>query len=486
MHTDARSTHRWDAGAWLTLLLALVVTTRTAADLITMYRVPTEGWVVEQAGVGMVGLKFFAPIVPGTALEAGDLLLAINGVPLETVMNRAHTFFRLPRPDFRPGTVWQYEVQRGDQTLTVPVTLVQVSVWQVYSARLGAVGLAGWVQVAGSLFFFVVGVAVFALRPQERAARALFLIGVGFLGNGLDGPLGATAYFHPLLAMPSSIPFDTWTLLINPSLAYLVLVFPSPKWPVRRHPWLTVAVVYLMSAVALNTDYLLNVTNRAGFDAAATVIYLAGVAFTMVVVVGGLLHSAVTLRNPGMRAQLRWMAVGMLGFVVVGIGAWALAALLQPGAGMAVTIAGQLGWFLMPACLAVAILRYRLFDIDVIIRRTLVYSVLSALLALAYFGSILVLQNVFQAVTGERRSALVTVFSTLLIAALFGPVRSRVQRVIDRRFYRQKYDAARTLAGFAASARDETDLARLSTHLVRVVDETMQPESVGLWLRRPR
>jgi hypothetical protein len=130
-----------------------------------------------------------------------------------------------------------------------------------------------------------------------------------------------------------------------------------------------------------------------------------------------------------------------------------------------------------------AILRHQLYDIDVIIRRTLIYSVLSAILAAIYFGSVIVLQGVFQAVTGQGQNPLVVVLSTLGIAALFGPVRGRVQNAIDRRFYRKKYDATRTLARFAAGARDETDLAQLSERLVGVVEETMQPASVGLWLR---
>jgi hypothetical protein len=127
-----------------------------------------------------------------------------------------------------------------------------------------------------------------------------------------------------------------------------------------------------------------------------------------------------------------------------------------------------------------------LWDIDVIIRRTLIYSALSAVLAAAYLGTVVLLQAASRLATGQGQNSLVVVLSTLAIAALFGPVRSRVQSAIDRRFYRRKYDAARTLASFAASARDETDLDQLSTHLVRVIDQTMQPAHVGLWLRKDR
>jgi hypothetical protein len=138
----------------------------------------------------------------------------------------------------------------------------------------------------------------------------------------------------------------------------------------------------------------------------------------------------------------------------------------------------------LPAAITIAILRYRLWDIDVIIRRTLTYSVLSAILAGAYLGSVLVLQGVFQALTGQGQNSLVTVLSTLGIAALFGPVRQRVQGAIDRRFYRKKYDAARTLAGFGASVRDDVDLEGLQAQLLGVVEETMQPATMSLWLAK--
>ncbi|GAH34212.1 unnamed protein product, partial [marine sediment metagenome] len=134
---------------------------------------------------------------------------------------------------------------------------------------------------------------------------------------------------------------------------------------------------------------------------------------------------------------------------------------------------------------AFSILRYRLWDIDILIRRTLVYAVLTALLLILYFGSVVLLQQFFRALTGQD-SPIVIVISTLVIAALFSPLRNRVQNIIDRRFYRRKFDAQQALAAFAATARDEVDLDHLQVELVSIVQETMQPEQVSLWLRPTR
>jgi hypothetical protein len=145
---------------------------------------------------------------------------------------------------------------------------------------------------------------------------------------------------------------------------------------------------------------------------------------------------------------------------------------------------GILGFALLPVATAIAILKYRLYDIDRIINRTLVYALLTAILAGVYFGGVTATQAIFSALTGQQEQPqLAIVVSTLVIAALFNPLRRRIQSFIDRRFYRRKYDAAKTLEAFSAKLRNDSDLDALSDDLVGVVRETMQPAHVSLWLR---
>ncbi|HEV2743656.1 MAG TPA: hypothetical protein VGV91_10905, partial [Rubrobacter sp.] len=182
------------------------------------------------------------------------------------------------------------------------------------------------------------------------------------------------------------------------------------------------------------------------------------------------------------RLQLKWFTYAAM----VGVTTPLLLGVLAPAA---FEVLGRLVWTLgflsIPVSAAVAILKYRLYDIDRIINRTLVYAALTVVLALVYVGSVFSLQYLFRALTGET-SRLVIVASTLAIAALFSPLRRRTQDLVDRRFYRRKYDARKTLVAFGARLRDETDLKQLDLGLLEVVRETVQPASASLWLRPAR
>jgi hypothetical protein len=183
------------------------------------------------------------------------------------------------------------------------------------------------------------------------------------------------------------------------------------------------------------------------------------------------------------RQQMKWFAY----VTVVLVGGSILAGTIGDATGVrwlgefsfVLSLVGLVG---LPIAMGIAILRHRLYDIDVLINRTLVYGSLTATLVAVYLGGVTVLQGVLRALTGQE-SALAVVASTLVIAALFSPFRRRIQRIIDRRFYRSKYDAAKTLEAFSAKLRDETDLEALNSELVGVVRKTMRPAHVSLWLR---
>jgi hypothetical protein len=204
------------------------------------------------------------------------------------------------------------------------------------------------------------------------------------------------------------------------------------------------------------------------------------------------IYRYIRISSPIQRQQTKWVLFGVIAAVALFIVlAFPLLPIPQSVRG---TVFGVLIYntfiscaiLLIPLSIGFSILRYRLYDIDLLINRTLVYGTLTVLLALIYFVCVFVLQNLVRGFTGQvGQSQLIIVGSTLAIAALFQPLRRRIQRIIDRRFYRQKYDAARTLATFSATLRNEVDLSQLSEQLIMVVQETMQPTYVSLWLSKP-
>jgi hypothetical protein len=393
--------------------------------------------------------------------------------------------------------------------------------WALFALFLALVVAGGLVTALGpaseaDLFFVaVVGYAFVGALIAARQARNP--IGWLLLATGILLALGALVDANLMLddapARGLSAWLSDWTWYVWLTLAgiFLPLLFPtgrplSPRW--RRVLWLgTASLVLSVLGTAFQPGSIdvdssvAPVDNPFGIGGVMADVWpvmsragdaLAGIAFVL---------AAASLvvrfrRSRGVeRQQLKWFAyVGVLAAAGLAVAMTQVLFGTQPGedsGGGWLDVLGAVGWFTalgafvlgIPIATAMAILRHRLYDIDVVINRTLVYGALTATLAAAYLGSVLLLQLALSPLTED--SDLAIAGSTLAVAALFRPARGRIQAAVDRRFYRRRYDAALTLEGFGARLRDELDLDSLAGELNAVVRETMQPTHVSLWIRLP-
>jgi hypothetical protein len=348
---------------------------------------------------------------------------------------------------------------------------------------------AGFVVIVLSLATAYADYAIFARSspalPLTRymawlADRDILSTAPYYLGQRLpEGACSATKEICEWWELSSGIALPAMMVV----LTWLLLLFPDGQLPSRK--WSVVALTALIGSVlvtlwwttepgrlffypSIDNPFGIKGEIRHVVEGWGKVGWLVGWAS---LVASGLSWVTRWIQAEGEEyQQMKWFAYGLL--LVVFAYPISPQVLLMP----ALT--------LLPIAVGVAILKYHLYDIDLIINRTLVYGSLTALLALVYFGGVATVQTIFHALTGqEQQSQLAIVVSTLVIAALFNPLRRRIQGFINRRFYRRKYDAAKTLEAFSAKLRDETDLDALSNDLVGVVRETMQPAHVSLWLR---
>jgi hypothetical protein len=384
--------------------------------------------------------------------------------------------------------------------------------WSLFAAFVVLVLATAGLMVAGrggdeyisafALGYPLVGALVASRQPANPVGWLLLAIGIGLaLGALVDTNLRSAS--PPAFAVSAWLSETAWYVWLTSAGVFLPLVFPngrlvSPRW--RPVVWLGLAAL-LTSLVGvgfepgpLDVDSPRPLDNPLGIDAAAG--FLSGLARVgeVLLAVSFLLAAASLVvrfrRSRGTeRQQLKWFAY--VGLVALGGLALAMVAVLfgaQEGEEVSswVGVPGAVGWFValgtivigIPIATGMAILRYRLYDIDVVIRRTLVYGALTATLAASYVGSVLLLQLVL-----SPESDIAIAASTLAVAALFRPAGSRIQQLVDRRFYRRRFDAAKTLESFGARLRDEVALDSLSGELRGVVQETMQPAHVSLWLR---
>ena len=356
-------------------------------------------------------------------------------------------------------------------------------------------------DAAASLIFFGLAAvilpigALIAWRRPENPIGWIFAATAFFWSLGFTG--GEYA-IYALLAEPGAVPggevgawVGIWFWLPGVGLpaTLLLLLFPDGRLPSRRwRPVLWVAVLGLalgttggaLNPGKLDSETLGDLENPFGVGSnALNTIAEACIAVTALCALLSIVSLILRFRRARgeQRRQLKWVLTAFVAcavLLIVGFGTF------EEAWGSALLFAGIAG---LPISTGIAILKHGLWDIDVIVRKTLVYGAVSALLAGLYFGIVIGLQQVFSSFTGG--SDLAIAGSTLAVAALFRPARGWIQGVVDRRFYRRKVDAAKTLDAFSARLRDEIDLDALGIELRRVVQETMQPAHVSLWLRRP-
>src|SRR5215204_2679521 len=346
-----------------------------------------------------------------------------------------------------------------------------------------------------ALAFSVVGAIIASRQPRNAIGWIFGGVGVtigfsSFAGDYAEFWLASGFGRGVLVETAAWFASWSWTLLVYLPTSFLLLLFPDGRLPSPR--WRPVAWCAVLGLIGFLAGYTLEpgpledfprIMNPYGVDSPIlAAVTLAGAILASASMVASAVSLIVRMRRAGRveRQQIKWLAYGgavVVGAVFVGgaISVW------KVNVGISIIGFGLLG---LPVFTGIAMVKHRLYDIDVVINRTLVYGSLTVTLALVYFGGVTATQALFRALTGqERLPQLAVVVSTLAIAVLFDPLRRRIQSFIDRRFYRSKYDARKTLEAFSVKLRDETNLQALEKDLVGVVRETMQPAHVSLWLR---
>jgi len=357
------------------------------------------------------------------------------------------------------------------------------------------------ISLVAPVVFAIVAALIVSRQPRNTIGWLLMVpVGLYAVGGPIENYIGHLAPSTPTPTVPLLLMlwFNSWNwlLLIFP-LLFIPLLFPNGRPPTPRWRWVSVAAIVwatlFVLLATLSRQLNTNTTpdnvfdNPIGVLGKDTVERLVGVwivgLVALVVACAVALFVRYRRANDTEREQIKWLLYACAVFLAVFVGGTVSG--LGGTAGLGGYIWGiffGLSVIALPAAIGIAILRYRLYDIDILINRTLVYGSLTVALVALYFGGVAALQRVFVASTGQQ-STLAVVASTLGIAALFNPLRRRVQGFVDRRFYRRKYDAAKVLAAFNTRLRNETNLDALSSDLVGVASRTVQPEHVSVWLR---
>ena len=424
------------------------------------------------------------------------------------------TSIGLIRMDLKPGGLWFQLARVGwvfVTVLTITLTLLgiperyaqllAVDARSLYNLRISQSGYAIYVLSLTLLLILAHVLIAGVIFWRKKEDWMALLLAVALVTNGATTSL--SVMYSPGTVLPllrALVGIVVYTGLVTSMV--LLYLFPTGRFVPSWTRWWAVAWAILMLPAILFPGSAFSLSTWSPFTQISVLLVWS----TLAIYVQGYRYTNVS--SPLQKQQAKWGFFGLIAavlgpiayfvpFVIVPtLSAPAVSNLMFQRVGssffafsMALRLGGltvfTLAALLFPLSFAIAILRYRLWDIDILINRAIVYSVLTSTLAVIYFAVVVLLQTVFRTFTGQGQSEIVTVLSTLVIASLAVPLQRRVQRSIDRSFYRQKYDASCTLSEFSASLRDEVDLSQLSERLIDVVDETMQPAQVSLWLRLP-
>ncbi|MGZ3623420.1 MAG: hypothetical protein ACXWPS_21415 [Ktedonobacteraceae bacterium] len=330
------------------------------------------------------------------------------------------------------------------------------------------------------LVYLALGLLLFLRRSDDRMALFCSFMLVIF-GNALplydfnSGTIVPSLATHAVLSVVALVLFAAG----EASLVIFFYVFPSGRFAPRWTRWCAFLVVAYWLAVV----FFPTLPSNAGGPATYVI------PLSLLSAVVAQVYRYRRISTPRERQQTKWVVFGFTLAILILVLQIPIGFLLPPSIKNDPVLGNlnpffQVALLLIAIFLAIAVLRTRLWDIDILINKTLVYSLLTAILAAIYIALIFALQYLLRGIINQNNDVVIVV-STLTIAALFQPLRHRIQRIIDRRFYRNKYDAAKIITNFSSTLREEVDLDTLSEHLVAVVQETMQPEHVSLWLRKP-
>lgn len=451
---STRDENRFDRRSRLILGLGLLILAGAFTMTVIRFSLPSDGWGYAHdvtSGRQTFVLDRNLSDAP-SSLQSGDVLLAIDGVPISNILGAAQRMSPRRLPNWEPGQTVEYTIRRDGRELSVQVPILPSSL----AASLRS--LVPSLLRPSPLGLLLLGLFLALKRPRNTAALILFLFGVCFYaadsitqsvrGNG-EGPVDL---FYPLLYWPVFfLNGSIFATLIAPLIAHLGLTFPVAKKPMREHHVAALALIYGGIPAVYLLAVLVSMDDPQSVLANSLATAYALIPAVIIVTLVSMLHTFRTVEDKVVRAQLRWVLSGITLSMVGGAGSYLVYSSELVGNRSLFLFLSGLFNLALPITFGIAISRYRLFDIDVILNRTLVYAPLIAIIAGLFAATVSISQLLFTGVVGSKSDA-ATVLTTLVVVAAFTPIKERLEKIVERRFKEAK-DPAKELLTFADQVR---------------------------------